>query len=105
MNLPRVFLVDDAIHLDPESRRQLEPQAQKNLDAFSENQDRPNSARSVLRTILAAWLLGRGRKVRVQFELDGEIKSIEVTNVKELDDLIGDGKTPQTFLQALGNAA
>jgi len=83
-------------------RQKLEPQAQKWLDSYLKAQE-PNSSRSILRTLLATgWLLVPGRKVCFELEVDGVVKSTEVTNVNELDELIGDHTTPSTFLQALG---
>ena len=43
-----------------------------------------------------------GRKVRFEIRVGGEVKRKEVTNLEELGELIGDGKTPVTLLQALG---
>ena|SRR6266849_1197862 len=86
-----------------EFRRKLEPEANEWLDCFFKEQNHPNSSRSVLHTLLATgWLLARGRKVRFEIEVDGKVKSKEVTSVEELGGLIGDGKTTSTFLQALG---
>jgi len=65
--------------------------------------EEPSSSRSVLRTLLASgWLLVRGRKVRFEVDLNGETVSKEATSLKELDELIGNGKTPATFLRVLG---
>ncbi|SRR5216683_1198469 len=86
-----------------EFRRKLEPEANEWLDCFFKEQNHPNSSRSVLHTLLATgWLPARGRKVRFEIEVDGKVESREVTNVKELDEMIGDGRTPSTLLQALG---
>lgn len=89
-----------------ERRQKLEPLFQGWLDPFVSGRV-PNC--SVLIALLAAgWPLGHGRKAR--FEVGpplteaGEVKGIEVANNKELNDLIGDGETPSTLLQALASA-
>lgn len=76
-------------------RQKLQPEVQRYWDSlFSKH---PNSSRAVLHAYLATWLVGRGRKVR--------IGNKEVTNVEELNELLGYDKTLSTLLQALGSAA
>jgi hypothetical protein len=84
-------------------RQKLEPEAGKYLDSYL-MVEKPNASRSVLHSLLTNWLAGRECKVRFEIEVDGKIRSKEVTNLKELDELIGDGKTPSTLLRALGKA-
>ena len=105
---PRLFLIAGPNDPNPDQeklRQKLEPEAQKYLESFITAKDIPNSSRFVLRTLLTEWLRGRGRKVRLEVEVGEEVKNKEVTNVKELDELVGDGKTPSTLLQALGSAS
>lgn len=82
-------------------RLKLEPVAQKSLDAYFTAEE-PSSSRSLLNTQLAAgWLVVDGRKVRFEAELDGATLCKEAANLKELDELIGDGKTPGSLLRFL----
>jgi len=84
-------------------RQKLEPEARKYLDSYF-TVEVPNASRSVLHSFLTSWLRGRGRTVRFEIEVDGEVKGKEVTSVEELNDLTGPGKSPATLLQALGAA-
>src|ERR1700693_3975657 len=94
--LVKVFLVarpDDPNSDNQEKMRQkLEPDAQRYLSAHLKGGP-PNASRAVLRVLLEHWLLGRGRKVRVELEVDGKVKAKEVTQVEELNALIGQGRT------------
>jgi hypothetical protein len=104
--LVKVFLVarpDDPNADDQEKMRQkLEPDAQRYLSAHLKGGP-PNASRAVLHVLLEHWLLGRGRKVRFELGVDGKIKAKEVTQVEELNALIGQGRTAAEFLQAIGS--
>ena len=104
--LVSIFLVprlnDPRPDQQEEFRRKLEPEANEWLGWFFKGQSYPNSSRLVLHTILAAWLLPHERNVRFEIEVGRKVKSKEVTSVAELGELIGEGKTPSTILQALG---
>ena len=106
--LVKVFLVarpDDPNSDNQEKMRQkLEPDAQRYLSAHLKGGP-PNASRAVLRVLLEHWLLGRGRKVRFELEVDGKVKAKEVTQVEELNALIGQGRTTAEFLQAIGSCA
>jgi hypothetical protein len=106
--LVKVFLVarpDDPNSDDQEKMRQkLEPDAQKYLSAHLKG-GAPNASRAVLYVLLQHWLLGRGRRVRFELEVDGRIKAKDVTLVEELNALIGQGRTPAELLQAIGSCA
>jgi hypothetical protein len=106
--LVKVFLVarlDDPNADDQEKMRQkLEPDAQKYLSTHLKGGP-PNASRAVLHVLLQHWLLGRGRRVRFELEVDGKIKGKEVANVEELNSLIGQGRTAAELLQAIGSCA
>lgn len=96
---------DDPNADDQEKMRQkLEPDAQKYLSAHLKGVP-PNASRAVLYVLLEHWLLGRGRKVRFELEIDGKIKAKDVTQAEELNALIGQGRTTAEFLQAIGSCA
>src|SRR5258708_3527134 len=69
-------------------RERLQHEVQKYLSAHLKS-TAPNASRSALCALLSAWLVGRGRRVRFEFDVDGKAKSKEVTAVEELDGLIG----------------
>ncbi len=100
----RVFLIAGPNDPNRELPQKLEPQAQKILK-YRLNEEGTTYSFSVLLSTLTAWLVtGLGRKVRLEVEVIGEVKGKEVTSAEELKDLIGEGKTLQTFLEALASA-
>lgn len=105
--LVKIFLIarpDDPHAGDLERMRQkLEPDAQRYLSAHLKSGP-PNASRAVLYVLLEHWL-GRGQKVRFDFEIDGKIKTKEVTNLEELDALIGKGRTGADLLRIIGSSA
>jgi hypothetical protein len=104
--LVKVFLIaraNDPNADDQEKMREkLEPDAQRYLSAHLKAGP-PNASRVVLHVLLQHWLLGRGRKVRFELEVDGKIKAKELMNVEELDALIGKGRTSAELLRAIGS--
>ena len=87
-----------------EERQKLEGETQRYLSLHLKGGS-PNSSRSVLNALLTAWLAGRGRKVRFELTVDGPVRGKEVSTVEELNNLIGQGRTPTALLQALGAAS
>jgi hypothetical protein len=103
--LVKVFLVgcpnDPTPDQTEKMRQKLQPEVQKYLTTHLKAGS-PNASRSALYALLRHWLVGQGRKVRFELEVDGNVKRKEVTRVEELNALIGQGETPATLLRAIG---
>lgn len=98
-----LFLVagpDDPNPDQEKLRQKLEPETQKYMESFF-RAEVPNPYRWLPSLLEIGWFGGRGRKARLEIEVDGKVSCKEVVSVKELNDLIGPGKTPQTLLEAM----